>query len=135
MSDSNDDWVTQLMAKLQTITNGKLDVTINGKLVEVPISQDLIQFFLANKQVLTTLGLDLFRQFLDLLQEKKQQDAFDLLLSAMSIDEMINRLNMDAAQLASDNQHRDDFIAALEKFAEDELVGLAGKAIMALLGF
>lgn len=129
------DWVTQFLAKLQTATNGSISVTINGKVVAVPISQDLVQFFLQNEQILENLGLDLFRQFLDLLQQKKEQDAFDILLSAMSVDQMISRLNMDAAQLAADNQHRDNFVAGLEKFAEQELVGIAGKALIALLGF
>lgn len=126
-------WVDDVIAKLQGATNGILEVKIGGQTVQAFIGVEVVQFFSTNKILLERLGLDMFRNFLTLLSEKKEEEAFNVLLDKMQADEIIARLNMDANQLQQMNDDYDAFVAAAKKWALTVLEAAATKLIIGLL--
>lgn len=126
-------WVDDLITKLEGATNGILTAKIGDETVEAFLGEQVIQFFKANRPLLISLGRDAFRSFLLLINENKEEEAFNLLVSKMEADSIIARMRMNAAQLKDHNDRRDAFHAALKKFALDTLTKLAQKLIIGLL--
>jgi hypothetical protein len=126
-------WVDNLITKLDGATNGILTAKIGDETVEAFLGEQVIQFFKTNKRLLISLGRDAFRNFLLLINENKEEEAFNLLVEKMEADAIIARMRMNAAQLKEYNDHRDAFHAALKKFALDTLTKLAQKLLIGLL--
>ena len=126
-------WVDALIAKLEATTNGVLNVEINGEKVSVVIGLEVIQYFKENKTLLVKVGQNTFCDILKLIQEKKNEQAFMLLLAQMDAEDLIARMSLNAAELKSYNDTRDKFMASLKKFLLSTLSSLASKVIIGLL--
>lgn len=125
------DWVTQVVAKLETAKNGVLSVEIGGVPVVATFGPEVITFFRDNQVLLTRLGRETFANFLILLQAKKEEQAFNLLLAKMEADQIIARMEMNAQVLQQYQDHQDAFVAATEKWV---VVSLAPALIKVLIG-
>lgn len=126
-------WVDELIAKLDAATGGVLKVKIGDQTLSATIEAEVVNFFKNNKILLIRLGKDLFRSFLLLLNEKRDEEAFNLLLSKMAADEIIARMLMNAAQLQQMNNDHDLFMAALKKWAISAGTAAATKILIGLL--
>lgn len=134
MAENNEKgWVDELVAKLEGATNGVLEVEVGGEKVSAFLGDEVVQYFKTNRILLLRLGKDLFRSFLMLIHEKKEEQAFNLLLSKMEADELIARMKMNAAALNNVNDDHDAFIASLKKFVTMTLTQLTSKIIIGLL--
>ena len=125
------DWVTQVVAKLETAKNGVLNVEVGGVPVVATFGPEVITFFKDNQVLLTRLGQETFANFLILLQAKKEEQAFNLLLAKMEADQIIARMQMNAQVLQQYQDHQDAFVAATEKWV---VVSLAPALIKVLIG-
>ena len=125
------DWVTQVVAKLETAKNGVLSVEVGGVPVVATFGPEVITFFKDNQVLLTRLGQETFANFLILLQAKKEEQAFNLLLAKMEADQIIARMQMNAQVLQQYQDHMDAFVAATEKWV---VVSLAPALIKVLIG-
>lgn len=132
VSDTSN-WVDTVIAKLESATNGVLTVQVDGQTLQAVLGADVVAYFKTNKTLLLSLGLEMFKNFIVLVTEKKQEEAFNILVQAMDADAIIARLNMDAAQIQKYNDDLDAFKASLIKFAESTLEGLASKVLIGLL--
>ena len=134
---SETDWVTALIAQLQSATNGILQAKINGQTVQAFFGKEAISFFTTNKVLLENVGLDAFKNFLLFISQNKTEEAFDILLDKMDADAIIARMNMNAAELQQYNDDYDKFVQALETFAikvlEDTAAGEASTVLLAIL--
>lgn len=126
-------WVDELVAKLDGATNGVLEVEVGGEKISAIIGTAAIQFFKDNKPLLIRLGKDLFKSFLLLLSEKKEEQAFNLILAKMDADAIIARMTMNASELHNLNNDHDQFIVALKKWALTALTQAATKILIGLL--
>lgn len=131
MSDKG--WVDGVISQLAGAVDGVLEVQINGQPIFAHIDSDMIDFFKDNKSFLIRLGKDVFRSFLVLMNEKRDEDALNLLITKMDADDLIARLEMDASALHQDNAQRDQFLSKLLAFAEKLAMAIATRAIIALL--
>jgi len=128
------DWVEQLVAKLQFAPDGVLTVDMgDGKVTSVTITPDILQFFVTNKDLLARLGKDTFKAFLLLVNEKKQEQAFQLVLAQMTANDIIDRMNQNAGALQQANDDHDKFMAALWNFVLKTLAPAALKLVISLL--
>lgn len=127
------DWVNQLVVKLDGASGGVLEAEIGGQKVSAVLSAEVIKFFKENRLLLLSIGKDLFRAFLLLLSEKKEEQAFTLLLSKMEADAIIARMKMNASQLKKHNDDHDAFVAALKKWAIQTLTQAGTKLLVGLL--
>ena len=126
-------WVDDLINKLNATKDGVLNFEIGGQSMTAIIKPELIQYFISNAPLLERIGKDIFKSVLILLHEKKEEQAFDMLISKMDADDIIAKLNGDAADLAQQNKDRDDFIASLEKLLLNTLEQMAIKGLVSLL--
>lgn len=126
-------WVDEIIAKLSAATDGILKIQIGDQTLEAYLGQEAIQFFKDNKAMLIRVGLDTFAQFLQLLSEKKNEQAFLVLLNKMDADDIIARMNMNADELKQRNDLHDQFIHALEIFFLHVLEGVAVKVLAAFV--
>lgn len=126
-------WVDELIAKLDGATGGILEVKIGDQTVSAFIGEEVVNFFKSNKILLARLGKDLFKSFLLLLNEKRDEEAFNLLLSKMAADEIIARMLMNAQELAQMNDDHDKFMDALKKWAITTATAAATKLLIGLL--
>lgn len=131
--DDTNLWVDTLLAKLDGATNGVLSAKIGDQTVEAFIGDQTVQFFRNNKVLLIKIGLDLFKQFLMLIHEKRDEEAFAILLQKMEADEIIAKLTADAMELQQMNDDHDAFIASLRAWAIQTLTSAATKLLLALL--
>ena len=123
--------MTQVVAKLETAKNGVLSVEVGGVPVVATFGPEVITFFKDNQVLLTRLGQETFANFLILLQAKKEEQAFNLLLAKMEADQIIARMQMNAQVLQQYQDHMDAFVAATEKWV---VVSLAPALIKVLIG-
>lgn len=127
------DWVDEIVAKLEGAVGGVLEVKIGDETVVATVGDEVVKFFKENKVLLIRLGKELFRSFLLLIHEKRDEEAFQLLLSRMQADEIIARMRMNASQLGQLNDDHDKFMAALKRWAIQALTGLGTKLLIGLL--
>lgn len=132
ISDANT-WVDEVVAKLDGATGGVLEVKIGDETVSAFIGAEVIDFFKSNKILLVRLGKDTFRSFLLLIHQKRDEEAFNLLLAKMEADQIIARMLMNAQQLQQVNDNNDKFVAALKKWAISALTQAATKLLIGLL--
>jgi hypothetical protein len=127
------EWVEELIQRLEKATNGILEIEIGGKKVVAQIGNDLIIFFKQNKDLLTRVGKETFRSFLILVNEKKNEEAFNLLLDKMTADDIILRMEMNASELCKLNELKEKFIVSLNKFLLNTLLPTTAKLLIAIL--
>lgn len=127
------DWVEEFVTRLETAVNGVLTAKIGGVEVAAVISDDLTEFFKKNKPLLRRVGKETFRSFLLLLHEKKDEQAFNLLLAKMDAEDIILRMEMNADALKEFNDLRKEFLESLKKFAVTTLTSVLGKVLVALI--
>jgi len=106
-------WVENVIARLESSAGGVMEKE--------------------NKAVLVRMGVDMFREFVMLLSEKREEEAFDLIAAQMEADDIIAKINMTADELRDHNDARDRFETALQKFAISLLTGAASKILLGLL--
>ena len=126
-------WVDEFLAKLENTKNGILEVDIGGTKIAAVISDDLKDFFKENKTLLISLGKDLFKSFLMYIYEKKEEEAFMVLLQKMSVEQMIASLKGDVESLKKYNDDMDIFVKKLKKFVTSVLLPLTAKVLLAAL--
>jgi hypothetical protein len=126
-------WVDELLSRLENAKDGILEVEVGGQKIVAEIGEDVLLFFKQNKAMLLRLGKDTFRSFLLLIHEKRDEEAFNLLLSKMNAEDIIARMEFNANQLGEYNDNRDKFIAAVKKFVVSALLPTIAKALFGLL--
>ena len=129
----NNDWVEQTIAKLQVASNGVLQFQVGGVNVSAALGQSAALWLISNRMMLVRLGKQTFCDFLMLIHEKKNEEAFQLLLSKMDAEDIINRLNMDAQALKQSNDDHDQFVTSLQQFALNTLEQMGPKILLGLL--
>jgi len=133
MSDKTMDWVDEFIARISVTTNDILEVDINGVKIAAIISKELREFFTENKDLLRDVGKEHFKAFLLYIYQKKEEEAFMVLLQKMSVDQMIATMKGEAASLAAYNTKMETFIAKLKKFAISSLLPITAKVLFAVL--
>lgn len=126
-------WVEEFLARLEAATDGILNVEIGGQKIVAQIGKDLIQFFKTNKQILIRVGKSTFRSFLLLISEKKDEQAFNLLLGKMEAEDIILRMEQNAEILKEYNDNRHAFYEAMKKFTLGTLLPATAKVLFVLL--
>jgi hypothetical protein len=126
-------WVENVIARLESSAGGVMEMEIGGQNVVATFGPEFIRFFKENKAVLVRMGVDMFREFVMLLSEKREEEAFDLIAAQMEADDIIAKINMTADELRDHNDARDRFETALQKFAISLLTGAASKILLGLL--
>jgi len=126
-------WVDELVAKLTASVDGTIQVQLGGETVSAFFGKQTIEWFKNNKILLLRVGKRAFKDFLMLLAEKKEEQAFALLLEKMDAENIIARMNMNSAMLKDDNNLHDQFVASLKKFVVTTLTALAAKVIIGLI--
>lgn len=127
------DWVTKLVQRLEAIEDQILTVEVGGTPVVVAFSDDLKEFFIGNQALLRRIGKETFKSFLALIHEKRDEEAFLLLLQKMSVDDIIARMNQNAATLAKYNDQMEEFIAKVKKFLINSVLRIASKGLLGLI--
>jgi hypothetical protein len=133
MADTTTDWVSEIIVKLVAATNGVLQVEIGGVMVNAELGKGIIQFLTANKDFLLRLGQESFSDFLYLLKEKKEEEAFQFLALRMNADDIIAQIEAEAGSLAQANDDYDQFIADLIAFGKTIVVPILSKVLLGLL--
>jgi DNA-binding FadR family transcriptional regulator len=126
-------WVEVVIARLESSADGVIELQIGGESVVATFGPDIIRFFKENKGVLTRMGLQTFRDFVTLLSEKKEEEAFNLMAEQMEAEDIIIMINMTADELRAHNDTRDRFYDALKKFMMKLLSSAASKILLAIL--
>lgn len=126
-------WVEEFVTRLEAATDGIINVEIGGEKIVAKIGDDLVDFFKKNKKLLVRVGKSTFRSFLLLLSEKKEEQAFNLLLAKMDAEDLILRMEQNADALKEYNDTRKDFYEALKKFSLNALAPTLARALVGLL--
>jgi len=126
-------WVDEFLTRIEAAVDGVLEVEVGGEKIVAEIGDDLVKFFKGNRKLLLRVGKSTFRSFLLLLSEKKEEQAFNLLLAKMDAEDLILRMEQNADALQEYNDTRKDFYDALKKFALNTLVPTLAKALVGLL--
>jgi hypothetical protein len=129
----NTDWVEQVIAKLQGSSSSIMQLQVGDQNVVATLAPEFIQFFQQNKALLLRMGLDCFQQFVMLISEHKEEEAFDLVAQKMDADDIIAKINMTANELQQHNDLMDQWEASLKQFAISLLTGAASKLILGML--
>ena len=109
------DWVNDLIDKLNDSFMNKLPIkTTNstGQVVLVAIDQAIINFIKDNRVRLLQIGLDAFKNFLQLWMERKEFEAIVLVYQKLDNTELIAKYREDTiklAELAVEIQAQRDF--------------------------
>jgi len=133
MNEKSMDWVDEFIARISVTTNDILEVEINGVKIAAIISKELRDFFSDNKDLLREVGKEHFKAFLLYIHQKKEEEAFMVLLQKMSVDQMIATLKGEAASLAMYNAKMETFISKLKKFVVSSLLPITAKVLFAVL--
>ena len=135
MENKDFTWVDEFLAKLENTKNGILEVQIGGTKIAAVLSDDLRIFFVENKDLLVRIGRDNFAAFLMYISQKKEEEAFMVLLQKMSVDQMIANLKGELSSLQQYNNDMDQFTKKLKQFVLSVLLPLTAKVLLgALLG-
>lgn len=126
-------WVDNFLAHLDAATDGILSVKIGRTTVSARITKDLAEFFKDNKDLLSRVGKETFRSFLLLIHEKKDEQAFNLLLAKMDADDIILRMEINAQEMGKVNKTRSDFLESLKELVLNKLLPTAAKVLAVLL--
>lgn len=129
-----DAWVNNFLAKITASTNGILEVDLgNGQTIKAQIEDDLKQFFVSNASLLSRVGKETFKNFLFLIHQNRDEDAFMLLLAKMDADDLIAALKQEAGEMDQYNTMMEKFIDQAKQFLINASLRLASKALLALL--
>lgn len=132
-TDRDSAWVDLFLHKLDTAKNGLLEVEIDGKSVAAVIADELKEFFQDNKDLLKRLGKEQFKAFLLFLYQKREEEAFLVLLQSMSVEQLIATMKGEAEALKQYNDDMEQFIKKLKKFATQILLPITAKVLLAVL--
>jgi len=133
MDERDSAWVDLFLYKLETLKNGVLEVEINGKTVAAVIADELKDFFKENKELLIRLGKEHFKAFLMYIHQKKEEEAFLVLLQSMNVEQLIATLKGETESLKQYNDDMDQFIKKLKKFATTILLPITAKVLLAAI--
>ena len=126
-------WVDELIRAMEASVGQVLTIKIDGQTVQTMIQQDAVDFFKKNKKILEKMGKQTFRDFLGLVQAGKRDEAFHVMLKAMSADDIIDQMEMTEEELKAWNDTRDQFMVALKDFALKTLAPQLLRVLVALL--
>jgi len=126
-------WVDEFLTRIEAAVDGVLEIEVGGQKIVAEIGDDLVDFFKKSRKLLLRVGKSTFRSFLLLLSEKKEEQAFNLLLAKMDAEDLILRMEQNADALQEYNDNRKDFYDALKKFALNTLAPTLAKALVGLL--
>jgi len=124
-------WVDKLLEVMEASAGNTITVKVGGETVEAMIKQELIDFVLRYKLVLFRMGKQTFLDFLGLVNQGKNDEAFHLMLQSMTAEDIIAQMQMDTAELKRWNDAREKFMDALKQFV---LYTLAPQAVKVLIG-
>lgn len=133
MENNDKKWVDDVIIKLEGISDGVVSLEIGGVPITAEISEGLLKFFKENRAFLLMLGKEAFSDFLYLIHEGKEEEAFILLAQNMGPNEIIAKINGNAAELKRINDDHDKFIADLIAFGKNVVLPTLAKAIIGLL--
>jgi hypothetical protein len=133
MENNEKEWVNDIIVKLENVTNGVVNLQIGGVPITAEISEGLLKFFKENRAFLLMLGKEAFSDFLYLIHEGKEEEAFILLAQNMGPNEIIAKINNDADEMKRINDNHDKFIADLIAFGKNVILPTLAKAIIGLL--
>lgn len=126
-------WVDEFLTRIEAAVDGVLEVEVGGQKIVAQIGDDLVKFFKGNRNLLLRVGKSTFRSFLLLLSEKKEEQAFNLLLAKMDAEDLILRMEQNAEAFQEFNDTRQEFYESLRKFALSTLLPTVAKALVGLL--
>jgi len=126
-------WVDEMITKMELSVNGVMEIKIGDQLVVAKISLDVVEYFKANRALLMKVGKDVFRDFLLLINEKKQEQAFNLLLARMDAEDIIARLQANAGSLSEQTTTNEQFVQSITHFALYTLTPTLLKVLMGML--
>jgi hypothetical protein len=126
------DWVDSLVTQLEA-NGGKFVASIDGQTVLVTVGKPIALFCVENQVMLRKVGQATFRHMLDLMSEKKNEEAFMLLLKGMNPDDIIDHMNGNSDELAADTDQRKAFWDKLESLALTIGKSIILKAIVGLI--
>jgi len=126
-------WVDEMITKMELAVNGVMQIKVGDELVVAKVSQDVVDYFKANKKLLEKVGKSVFRNFLALINEKKQEQAFNLLLSHMDAEDIIARLSSNAASLGQETTTNEQFVHSITNFALTKLAPTLIKVLVGML--
>jgi len=126
-------WVEEMITKMEASVNGVMQIKIGDQLVVAQVTQDAVDYFKANRILLEKVGKSVFRSFLLLINEKKQEQAFNLLLAQMDAEDIIARLNSNSASLGQSITTNEQFVHSLTNFALTKLAPALVKVLIGLL--
>jgi hypothetical protein len=127
------EWIDEFIIRMETAVNGVLEIEVGGQKISAQILPEVVVYFKNNRTMFLAVGQSAFKSFLFLLAEKKQEEAFNVLLQNMSADDIIARMNFNADELAKANKLREDFIKSLKNFILKTLTPIAIKVLWGLL--
>lgn len=133
MAEKDTEWVEMFLLKLDLAKNNILEVEINGQKIAAVLANELKDFFKENKDLLIRLGKDNFKSFLMYIYQKKEEEAFMVLLQSMSIEQLLATLKNETASLKKYNDDMDLFMQKLKHFAMTVLLPITAKVLLALL--
>jgi hypothetical protein len=109
-----------------------IDLILN-ELKKQNVGKNFLEFILNNRDLLYRIGKDRFTSFLNLVLEKKDEEAFSLLLSVMTPDDIIEKMENNATDLASINKQQELLILNLYVFVKKYLTPIAIKILIGIL--
>lgn len=126
-------WIEELIAKMEACVGGVMQVKIGDQLFVAQVQQDLVDYFKANKTILEKVGKSTFRSFLLLINEKKEAQAFNLLLAKMDADDIIARIESNTQSLSQQNTLNEQFVQSLSNFLLKKLAPTMLKVLIGVL--
>jgi len=126
-------WVEEMITKMEIAVGGVMQIKIGDQFVVAQVSQDVVAYFKANKKLLEKVGKSVFRSFLLLINEKKQEQAFNLLLAKMDAEDIIARLEANNQSLDQETTTNEQFVHSVTDFALNKLAPTLIKVLIGLL--
>jgi hypothetical protein len=140
MSDRDDGlsttWVDEFINSVQDIVtnkNGKMLLNISGQNVEVAIEAGLLGFLIDNRDQLFQVGIEAFKQFLDLLSQKQSFQALMVVYSKFDNQSLVDAYRQDSvklAEIAAQTQATRDFWIQFAMQAGEKAVSSALGALL-----
>lgn len=125
-------WVDELLEVMEASVGKSLAIKVGDQTIQA-IKQDLIDFVLQYRLVLFRMGKQTFLDFLGLIQQGKNDEAFHMMLQSMNAEDIIAQMQMDTAELKEWNENREKFMDSLKQFAIYTLGPQALKLLIGLL--
>ena len=125
-------WFDDFLNKFKPVGTNVI-ITIAGVNITQALGLQIIGWALANRVVLEAAGKDAFKNFLELWDQGKQDEAFEALLSSMDPDAVLAAITSDTAVDKTENDLHDSFKSSMIQFAFTVIEQTGMKVLIAAL--